>query len=276
MSAYVPPPFQIPQKLLDDLKKLGPLLDVGTEAVSFGRETIIRYVAGKPLNSDFQVVVRVIFTKGFQTFMAVQNLCRCGCGSDALSLCASLFENYIDLRYIEKAPVVRSRRYIQYEQVEKYYQAQKVLARKRLPKGMRKQFRGYESKLGPQVAKLLKYFPKSSKGWSQRSLYDRAKAIRSDLEYNNLYWIFCGHKHTLPMAVSGFVSGKGNEMDLILGPDIKGVFEAARWSTHYFIGLCDFLQYAYKMSLQSDIQVIGKKFSNAAEQVLKRHPELCE
>jgi hypothetical protein len=31
--------------------------------------------------------------------------------------------------------------------VEKYYQARKILARKRLPKGMRKRFRGYERKL---------------------------------------------------------------------------------------------------------------------------------
>jgi hypothetical protein len=46
-----------------------------------------------------------------------------------------MFENVVDLLYIRKAPVKRSRRYIQFKQVEKLLQTQKVLRKKRLPRG---------------------------------------------------------------------------------------------------------------------------------------------
>jgi hypothetical protein len=42
MSTHVPPPFQIPQTLLDDLYKIEPILDMAKEAVASGQGIIVR------------------------------------------------------------------------------------------------------------------------------------------------------------------------------------------------------------------------------------------
>jgi hypothetical protein len=75
-----------------------------------------------------------------------------------------MFENLVDLKYIAKAPVRRPLRYMQFEQVEKLYQVQKILAHKRLPRGMRQGYTSYWRELQPQVASLLRYFPKKNLG----------------------------------------------------------------------------------------------------------------
>ena len=180
MGGYVHPPFEIPQSLLDDLTRLGPLLDVGKAAQELGQRIFTQHLPGSAIDTNLKMVAYVIFGKAFKSFQAIHNLCLSGCGSDAMALCGTLFENHVDLRYLQQAPIHRPKRYIQFEQVEKYYSAQKILRRKRLPKGLRKTYRGYEKDLKPQVAGILKYFAKPSFGWSQRSLYDRARAVGAD------------------------------------------------------------------------------------------------
>ncbi len=147
---YVQAPFAIPHDFALELQKAGELLDAGNAAQQIG-QTILTEVLKRGYDSDYKFVAYFIFTKALKSLQSVQLLCRCGYGSDGLSLCAVLFENMIDLLYIGKAPVRRARRYCQYEQVEPYYQARRVLAEKRLPKGRRKAYRRYERDLSSQV-----------------------------------------------------------------------------------------------------------------------------
>jgi hypothetical protein len=261
---------------MQELEKLGSLLDISKEAYGLGSAIISQHLVGRSTETDLKIVAYLIFTKGFRTFQSAQNLCRCGLGSDAVALCASLFENYVDLRFIEKAPMRRSRRYMQYEQVEKYYQAQKILSRKRLPKGWRKQYQGYECSLKPQVKALLRHFPSKSKGWSQKSLSYRARQVKAGLEYDSLYWIFCGYKHTLPMVASGLVLEHEDGVDLVYGASMKGVYHAARHSTEYFLKLCDLFGYVYNLGIKSDVKTIFDKLTKVADNILQTHPNLCE
>jgi Family of unknown function (DUF5677) len=272
MTTHVPPPFQIPQTLLTDLTKLGPLLDAATQAHAFGAEIFTNHIYQKTLDTDFKVVAYILFTKGFKTFQSATNLCRCGCGSDAISLCALLFENYIDLQYITQAPVRRSTRFIQYEGVEKYYHLQKILGKKRLPKGVRKMYRAHERKVAPRVAKLLRHFPNKTKGWSQKSIFERANAVRAQLEYHELYWTFCLHKHTVPAVAGAIASG---EAELVYGPNIKGVYEAAWYSALCFVKLCDTYQRALSLGLDSRVKSLLASVSAARDLVFAGHPSLC-
>ncbi len=273
MSKYMFPPFHIPESLFVELKKLGPLLDAAVQVHDLGRRIVADHFHEKPLDSDLKIVAYVIFSKGFKTFQSAMNLCRSGCGSDALSLCASLFENYIDFRYIAAAPVRRSRRYIDYEQVEKYYQLQKVLRHKRLPKGRRAKYRGYESTIRPQTIKLLKYFKDETRGWSQKSLYQRAKAVGAGLEYQELYWVFCGHKHTLPAAIGDLAVG---DTELVYGPNIKGVYHGALYSAEYFLKLCNHIQQSLHFGMTSEVRSNWDALMNAAAEVQKACPNLCK
>jgi hypothetical protein len=191
-----------------------------------------------PCDSDLKRVAYMIYTKGFKTFQAAQTLCRCGYGSDALSLCAVLFENIVDLLYLGQAPKFRPLRYMQYEQVEKYFQTQKVLKKKRLPRGRRKAYLKYARKLDRETVLLRKYFPNPHKGWSQKSLFDRAKSVKAEIAYYERYWIYCGHKHTLPMgALAWIVAPASGGITLRWYPDIKGVYHACLDSAELFVQL---------------------------------------
>src|SRR5215471_8167186 len=106
MDEFVPPPFAIPRELAVELAKMGELLDACDDAKKLG-EAILDRLHGRKRDSDYKLVAFMIFAKCFKSFQAAQTLCRCGFGSDALSLCASMFENVVDLLYIRKAPVKR-------------------------------------------------------------------------------------------------------------------------------------------------------------------------
>jgi hypothetical protein len=273
---YVQAPFAIPQDFAVELHKAGELLDAGNDTQQVGH-AILTEVLQHGYDSDYKFVAYFIFTKALKSLQSVQLLCRCGYGSDGLSLCAVLFENLIDLLYIGKAPVRRARRYRQYEQVEPYYQARRVLAEKRLPKGRRKTYRRYERDLLGQVRHLLRYFPSPKNGWSGKSLFDRAKSVKAGLAYRELYWVFCAHKHTLPMAATGLVvTTPSNELSLTTGPDMKGVCHAAEQSTKMFLSICLILDDLFRLSLRSEIENCSTKLREAVAAVKKSHPSIYD
>jgi len=192
-----------------------------------------------------------------------------------MALCGSLFENFVDLKYMARAPVRRPLRYIQFEQVEKLYQAEKILAHRRLPRGTRRRYKGYEKILRPQVAQVLQYFPRRAQGWAQLSLKQRAKAVGMELEYEELYWIFCGHKHTLPASAQAFVIEEGMDIDVSVGPNVRGVFNALLHTLRYGLNIFAVINNAYSEQLQPDIDKVAGEVIAASDQVLQTAPEVC-
>lgn len=274
MDEFVPPHFTIPRELALELTKMGELLDAGDDAKKLG-EAILDGLHGRKRDSDYKLVAFLIFAKCFKSFQAAQTLCRCGFGSDALSLCGSMFENVIDLLYIRKAPLKRSRRYMQFEQVEKLLQAQKVLRKKRLPRGRRKAYRAFERNLKKQVSGLIHYFPNAHTGWAQKSLFQRAKSVGGEISYYERYWIYCGHKHTLPMAAIGWtITLPSGRPSLTIGPDIKEVYNAALSSAEEFLRMCKLFDHELQLGLASDISKVQADLERVAVKVRADHPEL--
>jgi len=274
MDQFVPPLFAIPRELAVELTKMGGLLDACDDAKKLG-EAILDLLQGRKRDSDYKLVAFMIFAKCFKSFQAAQTLCRCGFGSDALSLCASMFENVVDLLYIRKASVKRSRRYIQFEQVEKLLQAQKVLRKQRLPRGRRKAYRAFERNLSTQVSGLVRHFPNPHTGWSQKSLFQRAKSVRGEIAYYERYWIYCGHKHTLPMAAIGWtVTLPDGKPSLTIGPDIKEVYSGALSSAEEFLRMCKLFDHDLRLGLAAGIAKAETDLERIAVKVRTEHPEL--
>jgi hypothetical protein len=275
-ARYVSAPFAIPADFAAELQKAADLLDAGTKALQTA-QSVLAAIQTAGIDSEHKFVGYFIFAKAFKSAHAVQVLCRCGCGSDGLSLCAVLFENVIDLLYIGMAPVRRSRSYCQFENVDKYFQAHKILGYKRLPRGSRKIYERYERNLLPQVTPLLKYFPKTGKGWAQKSIADRAKAVGAGLAYQELYWIFCAHKHTLPMAATGLtVNMASGESMVTTGPDMKSVCHAAEQSSTLLLQLCSIVDRVFGLSLRSEVDNRSSELQRAVEAVRREHPALYE
>lgn len=274
--AYVPAPFSIPQNFALELQKAGELMDAGNEAQQLAL-TLLTRIQTAGIDSEHKFVAYFIFTKALKTMQSAQLLCRCGYGSDGLSLCAVLFENLIDLLYIGMAPARRSRRYSQFENVEKYYQACKVLKQKRLPKGRRKIYKRYAQNLLAEIRPLLKYFPNASRGWSQKTLVERAKAVKAGLAYQELYWIFCAHKHTLPMAATGLaINTPSGGTDLTTGPDMKSVCHAAEQSATLLLQLCMVVDKIFAISVRAEIDACLKKLHEAVLNVRELHPAIYD
>jgi len=276
-SDYVPVPAAVPREVATEIAKLNDLVGPLNDIKALGTTTLERLL--KKGNSNYKLAAYIVSAKAFKTFQAAQILCLSGYGSDALSLCASLFENVIDLLYMGKAPVLRPLRYVQYEQVEKFLQAEKVLSMKRLPRGRRKRYRAYQRTLAPQTARLLKYFPNRRGGWAQKPLFQRAKALGmvAEVDYNEKYWIYCGHKHTLPMAVSGWtIELPDGRIDMTHGPDSKEVLNGMSESVTRFLQICLVVDDALALRLRPRIEKISKRFKSAIESVAKKYPELLQ
>ena len=196
--------------------------------------------------------------------------------ASSLALCASLFENCVDIHFIRKTKRKWADRYFHYEQVEKYYRALRVLREKRLPRGMRKQYARYKSELQPQVEPYLKHFPRKNSGWSQRTLENRAISVGLYWDYLTLYWVFCAHKHTLPMVAGSLLMPTPTGIDLIYAPNVKGVYPALVHSNEYFLSTCAQFDKPFQLGKNQEIVALRAEHDKAAEEVKLRHPEVCD
>jgi hypothetical protein len=280
-NGNVQAPFAIPTSLAIELYTAGELLDVGDGAQQVGQKVLAQLQA-EGIDSPYKYVALFILSKALKTIQAVQILARCGYGSDGLSLCAVLFENLVDLLYIGLAPVRRARRFMQFENVQKFYQACKVLKRKRLPKGRRKIYEKYRDDLLPEVRPLLRFFETAkgkptAHGWSLKSVSDRAEAVKAGLAYQELYWVFCAHKHTTPMVAVGLIPNA--TPDLLIptnGPDMAGVCHAAEQATELFLKICFVIEKEFNLSLRAEVEKCLEDLQNAVHAVRKQNPRFFE
>lgn len=274
IQGVCPAPFSLPIEFVNQMQRANDLFEVGDEAQKLGQD-IVEKMHSNGIESEYTFVANFLLKKALKTMQSAQILCRCGYGSDSMSLCAVLFENLIDLLFISQAPVRRSRRFCQFETVEKYFQAKKVLSQKRLPKGRRKKYLKYLKDLYPQVKGALKYFKDEYKGWSQKSLFKRAQAVKAGLVYQELYWIFCAHKHTLPMVASGLVANLSSGYVLqTYGPDTKSVCDATEQSTMLFLQICLAVEMEFKLSFRDAITQVMARLESTVVALRKAQPDL--
>ena len=275
MTEYGAPDFCIPAELRADLEKLGDLLDVGANVVEFGQRLHGEDLIDKPPTSDLKTVAYLLFGKAFKTFQAIQLLARCGCGSDGLSLCAALFENVIDLRYVCQSPDDRPGLFLRFEQVEKYYLARRILRISELPPDVRKQYKSYEENLEPQVRDLLEAYPNETGGWSQQSIRSRAKTVGLELDYLRFYGILCAHKHTGPSAAGQLLTVQGGYTDVIWGPNVVGVYDALVHSTGRFLELCDSFCEVFELECAVELSSLHDKLKRTSREAVEKCPEVC-
>jgi hypothetical protein len=274
MSAFVPVSFGIPESFARELAAVNDLLDLSALASQTG-DLIFREMLTAGVDTEYKGVVAMMFAKALKTANSTQIVCRSGCGSDGLSLCAVLFENLVDLLYIGQSPRRRSRRYAQFENVEKLYHVQKILQAKRLPKGVRKVYRRYEKELLSMAGPLARYFPKKSKGWSQKSLFDRAKSIGAKRAYNELYWIFCAHKHTLPMsAIHTTTLHESGRSVPISVPHMQGVVDAMEQGAKHLLQIAIVATHVFRLSHEPALRALISSIETEVSTLRRNRPDL--
>ncbi|MGE5542809.1 MAG: DUF5677 domain-containing protein, partial [Bacillota bacterium] len=77
---------------------------------------------GRGMSSDHEFIAQFVLGKSATSYAAVRHLCQEGFGPDALMIARTIFENAINLAYINRRPEERSRRFLEFEHVEEYRQ----------------------------------------------------------------------------------------------------------------------------------------------------------
>jgi len=230
--------------------------------------------------TGYRRVAYLIFGKSFRTFQGAVQLASHGYGADGLGLSASLFENLVDLAYIGRRRRALAAAYVDFEQVDKYCAAVKVLGHKRLPRGQRsfydKQRRDLQAQAQPVLASSHQNrCPRN--GWSGKGLRQRAEQVSKSLaaEYDMLYHSLCSYKHTTPAGAHAFVLTHAGGADVIAGPHINGVYSAALVAAELFLRLCIAVQRSFGLRAE-DVRTYWEKLQTVARAVKSSHPESCE
>jgi hypothetical protein len=87
---------------------------------------------------------------------------------------------------------------------------------------------------------------------------------------------FCGYKHTLPAAAQGFMVEYEGDIDVAVGPSVRGVFNAIVHSVRYLLNIFEIVTRAYDLKLQPEIEEIAGQLVAAADTILQNSPEVCE
>jgi hypothetical protein len=112
-------------------------------------------------------------------------------------------------------------------------------------------------------------------GWSGKSISERAKEAKLDLNYDTLYAIICAYKHNCPSAASGLILDGGAGVDFVVGPSIKGVYWAAVNAIELFLDLCGIFQDVFNLGLEPDVREYQQDLQAATTTVLASCPALC-
>jgi hypothetical protein len=94
-----------------------------------------------------------------------------------------------------------------------------------------------------------------------------------EIEYEELYWIFCGYKHTLPAAARGFVVGGGPEIDVAVGPSAAGVFDALMHALRYTLRIFALTCEIHNLNFGGDIDRIARAMMMASDRIMQAAPE---
>jgi hypothetical protein len=97
--------------------------------------------------------------------------------------------------------------------------------------------------------------------------------VRLDLEYDDLYHIFCAYKHTTPGAAYGLMFDHGGDVDVIVGPHIRGVFDAALHSASLMLRLLDGFQAALGLGMEGQVAGRDQALTAAGDLVAALIPE---
>ena len=65
------------------------------------------------------------------------------------------------------------------------------------------------------------------------------------------------------------------DAELVYGPNIKGIYDAAWYSTLYFLKLCDIYQDSLDLELMAQVKTVLENAVEARNVVLASHPLLC-
>lgn len=164
------------------------------------------------MSSDPEFIAQFVLGKSATSFEAVRHLCRDGFGPDALMIARTIFENAINLAYINKRPAERAALFLEFEHVEEYRQMESL--KKALP-SERVVSAEDENRIGAEYRKVRNNYKGAS--WSGESMQSMALECGLGLQYALIYRIASGFVHGGPRSAHTYIERQAGHCDVRLG-----------------------------------------------------------
>lgn len=220
------------KKLFEDNQKLLKIVD-----------TQLAFISGKNPKNEFQMAVILLWSKATVTMQAIQVLCKNGFGEDALSLVRCLFEILISIRYLEKKPKLRSKRFFQFyalqekEYMDRYTQA-----------GIGKVSKSSRDEINKEYMKIKQARNSKDKNWTDfitsnkrnHNIKNVAEEVNLSWDYDFVYYSLSHlFTHSTPRGASKYMlnASSTNSIIPILRPGDRQIKEALALSQRYFSGV---------------------------------------
>ncbi|MGE5484723.1 MAG: DUF5677 domain-containing protein [Ignavibacteriales bacterium] len=170
---------------------------------------------GRGMSSDHEFIAQFVLGKSATSYAAVRHLCQEGFGPDALMIARTIFENAINLAYINRRPEERSRRFLEFEHVEEYRQ---IEALKKAFPGKRVVTAGDEERITDEYEAVKHNYKGAS--WSGETMHAMAMECGLGPQYALIYRLASGFVHGGPRSVHTYIERQAGHYDVRLGaPD---------------------------------------------------------
>ena|GEM_PF-3888052 len=160
---------------------------------------------------DHRILTQFFLSKTVTSFFAVWILCKNGYGQDALVILRTIFENLVNLSYVNKYPDTRVPLFIEYDHIR-----------------ARQKLKDYENCYGEtgheehrkyimeQYDRVKRNYPKKF-SWSQVPLFEMAKSCGLEKEYYRVYTIGSEFIHGGSDTVSDYIRRNESHFDVRFG-----------------------------------------------------------
>lgn len=164
---------------------------------------------------DHRILTQFFLSKTVTSYFAVWILCKNGYGQDALVILRTIFENLVNLSYVNKYPDTRVPLFIEYDHIR---------ARQKLQDYEKcySEFHDEESRkyIMEQYDRVKNHYPKKF-SWSRVSLFDMAKSCGLEKDYYRVYTVGSEFIHGGSDTVSDYIKRNESHFDVRFGERSK-------------------------------------------------------
>lgn len=211
-------------------------------------------------NDDFSKIIIVSLAKNLQRLQSILILCKRGLAKDAIPLLRIMFEELIDLKYMN-ADKNRINDYLDYD-IYIRIRLGKILADNNY-KGINKEKIVEKIKeLEKEWDKIKNRFTKKDghiyKRWTRENVREISKIFKLEESYSIIFGYLSNYIHSNPLSAGDYILGRDEKGIIVeIGTSPEFVREVLRTASMLFVGILTIVNNKYKMNLEEKIEKLS-------------------
>lgn len=215
-------------------------------------------------NNHFSKILLVFLAKNLHRLQSILILCKRGFAKDVIPLLRSMFEELVDLKYMQ-ADKKRIEDYFNYDTYIRLKLGRTLLAHG--GKGVDKE------KIGVRNAELEKEWDKVKnkftdkkgnvhKRWTCKSVADVSTEVGLGEAYHYIFGYLSNYIHSNPISANDYVLGReGDNVVIEIGASPQLVREVLPTASMFFVDMLSIVNDEYKMRLDDDLKSLADQLT---------------